>query len=253
MESFLSINRLRSFMHMKKEFIPTGFDKLDQKIGGFHLGELIVVAGRPLMGKTAFVLTMAQRMSNDHHINIVYFSLEMDREQVLERVKQINNVQKDINENKNNLWVDDTPGISVAQLKQKCIECQKEQNIDIVFIDYLQLMSGDDKCESRIQELDCVANGLKELATKLNVPMGLVVQQGRSVEQTRDFRPILSDLRESGSIAQIADTIIMLYRDEYYNHNSEKKGVMEIYIEKQKHGEIGIVELGWSSDGPRVV
>lgn len=235
---------------MNKEFIPTGFDKLDQKIGGgFYSGELIVVAGRPLMGKTTFVLTMAQRMSNDHNINIAYFSLEMDCEQVLKRVNQINHVSQDIKENRNTFFVDDTPGISVAQLKQKCIECQKEQNIDIVFIDDLQLMSGDDKCESRTQELDCVANGLKELAIKLNVPIVLVVQQGRLVEQTREFRPILSDLRESGSIAQIADTIIMLYRDEYYNHNSEKKGVMEVYIEKQKHGEIGILELGWSIDG----
>lgn len=239
---------------MNKEFIPTGFDKLDRKIGGgFYAGELIVVAGRPLMGKTTFVLTMAQRMSNDNNMNIVYFSLEMDREQVLERVKQKNNVQKAINENKNIFLVDDTPGISVAQLEQKCIECQKEQNMDIVFIDYLQLMSEDDKFEGRMQELNYVANGLKELAIKLNIPIVLVVQQGRPLTQTRNFRPILSDLRESGSIAQIADTIIMLYRDEYYNHNSEKKGIMEVYIEKQKHGEIGIVELEWSSDGLRSV
>lgn len=236
-----------------EEFIPTGFDKLDQKIGGgFYAGELIVVAGRPLMGKTTFVLTMAQSMCNEQNLNIAYFSLEMECEQVWDRVGLINNMPK-VKGNRTSFLVDDTPGISVEQLKQKCIERQKEQNIDIVFIDYLQLMRGDDKCASRIQELNYVANGLKELAIKLNIPIVLVVLQGRPVAQKRDFRPILSDLRESGSIAQIADTIIMLYRDDFYNQNSEKEGILKVYIEKQKHGEIGIVELGWSSDGPKVV
>lgn len=160
---FFEYKYIKELYAYEQKNYPTGFDKLDQKIGGFYPGELIVVAGRPLMGKTTFALTLAQRMSNDHNINIAYFSLQMDREQVLQRVKHIYNVQKDINENKNIFHVDDTPGISVAQLKQKCIEHQKEQNIDIVFIDYLQLMSGDNKCESRIQEVNYVANGLKEL------------------------------------------------------------------------------------------
>ena len=215
---------------MNEEFISTGFYKLDQNLGGgFYIGELIVVAGRPFIGKTFFVLTIAQRMCIEQNLNVAYFSLEMDCEQVFERLYQIKDVQKDNNENMNTYFVDDTPGISVALLEQKCIERHKEQNIDIVFIDYLQLMSGDDKCETRIQELDYIVNRLKELAIKLNIPIILVVQQGRSVEQTRDFRPILSDLRESVSIAQIADTIIMLYRDEYYSHNSEKKSYGVVY------------------------
>ena len=231
--------------YMKSEIpISTGFDKLDQKIGGgLFPGELIVVAGRPLVGKTTFVFSMAQRMRNKRKLNIAFFSLQTEFEQLFEKTGRTNHNESDVTpQKKNSIIVDDTAGISVVQLGRKCIECKREHDIDIVFIDYFQLMSGDDSCESRILELDFIAFRMKQLAVALNIPIVLVVQQGRAIEQNGELQPMISELRESGSIAQMADTIMMLYREEADWQNCEKKEGIKIYIEKQSHGETGVVE-----------
>ena len=233
---------------MKNEApISTGFDKLDQKIGGgLFPGELIVVAGRPLVGKTTFVLSMAQRMCNKREVNVIFFSLETEFGQLYEKTRRTNGNESNGNPQKKNCFiVDDTPGISVVQLERKCIDCKREHGLDIVFIDYFQLMSGDDSCESRMLELDFIAFRMKSLAVELNIPIVLVVQQGRAIEQRRKKRPMISELRESGSIAQMADTIMILYREAPECQNCGKRENMKIYIEKQSHGEPDVAELEW--------
>ena len=149
---------------------------------------------------------------------------------------------------RSNLIIDDTPGISIGELRSKCRKYKLEHNLGIIIIDYLQLMTGSKKTDSRQQEISDISRSLKEVARELNVPVVALSQLSRAVEQRPDHRPMLSDLRESGAIEQDADVVMFIYRDDYYNHDTDKKGIAEIIIAKQRNGPIGTVELVWLPD-----
>lgn len=250
--------------------VATGFTDLDYKTAGLQPSDLILIAARPSMGKTAFVLNVAQHICFKDHRGAAIFSLEMSKEQLVNRLlslesfvdsKAIRNgsvTAKDwegliegasvIGGSK--LIIDDTPGISITELASKCrkYKADPKYNIDIIIIDYLQLMSGSGKSESRVQEISDISRSLKALARELNVPVIALSQLSRAVEKRDDHRPMLSDLRESGAIEQDADVVMFLYRDDYYNHESEKKGIAEVIIAKQRNGPIGTTELTWLPD-----
>ena len=245
--------------------LATGFIDLDYKTSGFQPSDLILIAARPSMGKTAFVLNIAEYMAFRNDLTVAVFSLEMSKEQLVNRLFSLESrVDAQLLRNGNlsdtdwanliegagiigrsHLIIDDTPGISVAELRTKCRKYKLEHNLDIVMIDYLQLMQGSKKTESRQQEISDISRSLKEIARELQVPVVALSQLSRAVEQRPDHRPMLSDLRESGAIEQDADLVMFIYRDDYYNEDSEKKGVAEIIIAKQRNGPIGTVELSW--------
>ena len=245
--------------------LPTGFTDLDVKTSGFHGSELILVAARPAMGKTAFVLNIAQYMAFRKNITVAIFSLEMPKEQLVNRLFSLEshvdsqkirtgNLEDGDWENliesagvigKSNLIIDDTGGITVSELRSKCREHKLEHNLGIIIIDYLQLMSGGKRTESRQNEVSEISRSLKALARELDVPIIALSQLSRAVEGREDKRPMLSDLRESGAIEQDADVVMFLYRDEYYNKDSDKKGIAEVIISKQRSGATGTVELVW--------
>ena len=225
------------------------------------------------MGKTAFALNIAQHIAIKSHITTAIFSLEMSQVQLVNRLLSLeSNVNSqglrtgklsDSDWNKllasgsrigtSNLIIDDTPGISVAELRSKCRKYKAEQGLDVVIIDYLQLMTGSGKTESRQQEISDISRSLKALARELNVPVIALSQLSRAVEQRPDHRPMLSDLRESGAIEQDADVVMFIYRDDYYNKDTDKKGISEIIIAKQRNGPIGTVELAWLPDYTKFV
>ena len=245
--------------------MPTGFIDLDYKTSGFQPSDLILIAARPSMGKTAFVLNIAEYMAFRSNETVAIFSLEMSKEQLVNRLFALESrVDSQILRTGNlsdndwsslieaagvigrsNLIIDDTPGISVSELRSKCRKYKLEHNLGIIMIDYLQLMQGSRKSESRQQEISDISRSLKEIARELQVPVVALSQLSRAVEQRPDHRPMLSDLRESGAIEQDADVVMFLYRDDYYNHDTEKKDVAEVIIAKQRHGPIGTVELAW--------
>ncbi|MEE0420231.1 MAG: replicative DNA helicase [Lachnospiraceae bacterium] len=245
--------------------IPTGFVDLDYKTSGMQPSDLVLVAARPSMGKTAFVLNMAQHMAFRNGVTAAIFSLEMSKEQLVNRLLSLESrvdsqsirtgslSDEDWTKliegagiiGKSNLIIDDTPGISVAELRSKCRKYKLEHNLGIIIIDYLQLMTGNKKTDSRQQEISDISRSLKEIARELSVPVVALSQLSRAVEQRPDHRPMLSDLRESGAIEQDADVVMFIYRDDYYNKDSEKKGIAEIIIAKQRNGPIGTVELVW--------
>lgn len=245
--------------------LPTGFTDLDVKTSGFHGSELILVAARPAMGKTAFVLNIAQYMAFRKNITVAVFSLEMPKEQLVNRLFSLEshvdsqkirtgNLEDGDWENliesagvigKSNLIIDDTGGITVSELRSKCRKYKLEHNLGIIIIDYLQLMSGGKRTESRQNEVSEISRSLKALARELDVPIIALSQLSRAVEGREDKRPMLSDLRESGAIEQDADVVMFLYRDEYYNKDSDKKGIAEVIISKQRSGATGTVELVW--------
>ena len=245
--------------------LPTGFVDLDYKTSGFQNSDLILIAARPSMGKTAFTLNIAQYMAVKKNITVAIFSLEMSKEQLVNRLlaseSRVDSQtlrtgnQKDEDWTKlvegadiigrSHLIIDDTPGISVAEMRSKCRKYKLEQNLGIIFIDYLQLMGGSGRSDSRQQEISEISRSLKALARELNVPVVALSQLSRAVEQRTDHRPILSDLRESGAIEQDADVVMFIYRDDYYNKDTTKPGVAEIIIAKQRNGPIGTVELVW--------
>ena len=245
--------------------IPTGFIDLDYRTAGMQPSDLILVAGRPSMGKTAFELNMAQYMAFKKGLTVALFSLEMSKEQLVNRMFSLESnvdAQKlrtgQLNDQewerliesagtigKSNLIIDDTPGITIAELRSKCRKYKLEYDLSIVMIDYLQLMTGSGRSESRQQEISDISRSLKALARELNVPVIALSQLSRAVEQRPDHRPMLSDLRESGAIEQDADVVMFLYRDDYYNHDTDKKGISEVIIAKQRNGPIGTVELAW--------
>ena len=245
--------------------IPTGFIDLDYKTAGMQPSDLILVAARPSMGKTAFVLNMAQHMAFKKNVGVAIFSLEMSKEQLVNRLlsleskvdsQHIRTGNLDDSEwemliesagviGKSNLIIDDTPGISIAELRSKCRKYKLEHNLGVVMIDYLQLMTGGGKSESRQQEISEISRSLKALARELEVPVIALSQLSRAVESRPDKRPMLSDLRESGAIEQDADVVMFIYRDDYYNHETDRKGVAEIIIAKQRNGPIGTVDLLW--------
>ena len=245
--------------------IPTGFIDLDYKMSGFQPSDLILVAARPSMGKTAFVLNIAQYMAFKSGVTTAIFSLEMSKEQLVNRLLSLEskvdsqsirtgNLEDEdwakLIEGANiigssNMIIDDTPGISISELRSKCRKYKLEQNLGVIFIDYLQLMSGSGRSESRQQEISDISRSLKALARELSVPVVALSQLSRAVEQRPDHRPMLSDLRESGAIEQDADVVMFIYRDDYYNKDSENKNIAEIIIAKQRNGPIGTVNLGW--------
>ena len=227
--------------------------------------DLILIAARPSMGKTAFVLNIAQHMAFKNDVTAAIFSLEMSKEQLVNRLFSLEskvdsqsirtgNLSDDdwakLIESagiigKSNLIIDDTPGISVSELRSKCRKYKLEHNLGIIIIDYLQLMTGSKRSDSRQQEISDISRSLKEVARELSVPVIALSQLSRAVEQRPDHRPMLSDLRESGAIEQDADVVMFIYRDDYYNKDSEKKNIAEIIIAKQRNGPIGTVELVW--------
>ena len=245
--------------------LATGFIDLDYKTSGFQPSDLILIAARPSMGKTAFVLNIAEYMAFRSNLTVAVFSLEMSREQLVNRLFSLESrVDSQLLRTGNlsdsdwaslieaagvigrsNLIIDDTPGISVTELRSKCRKYKLEHNLGIIMIDYLQLMQGSRRTESRQQEISDISRSLKEIARELKVPVVALSQLSRAVEQRPDHRPMLSDLRESGAIEQDADVVMFLYRDDYYNHDTEKKDVAEVIIAKQRNGPIGTVELAW--------
>lgn len=221
--------------------IPTGFVDLDYKMSGFQPSDLILIAARPSMGKTAFTLNIAQYMAFRQDVTTAIFSLEMSKEQLVNRLLSLEskvdsqsirtgNLEDEdwakLIEGANiigssNMIIDDTPGISISELRSKCRKYKLEQNLGVIFIDYLQLMSGSGRSESRQQEISDISRSLKALARELSVPVVALSQLSRAVEQRPDHRPMLSDLRESGAIEQDADVVMFIYRDDYYNKDSE--------------------------------
>lgn len=245
--------------------IATGFIDLDYKTAGLQPADFILVAARPSMGKTALVLNIAQQVAFHSNECVAVFSLEMSKEQLVNRLFSLESKVdsqhirtgnlsdqewEDLIEGagivgKSKLIIDDTPGISMPELRSKCRKYKMEHDLKLVIIDYLQLMSGSGKSDSRQQEVSDISRSLKALARELHVPIVSLSQLSRAVEQRPDHRPMLSDLRESGAIEQDADVVMFIYRDDYYNKDSEKKGVAEIIIAKQRNGPIGTVELAW--------
>ena len=249
--------------------LATGFIDLDYKTAGLQPSDLILVAARPSMGKTAFVLNIAQYMAFKSNQTVAIFSLEMSKEQLVNRLFSLESrvdsqhlrtgnlsdaeweklIESACVIGKSNLIIDDTPGISISELRSKCRKYKLEHNLQIIIIDYLQLMSGSGRgSDSRQQEISDISRSLKALARELNVPVVALSQLSRAVEQRPDHRPMLSDLRESGAIEQDADVVMFIYRDDYYNKDTERKGIAEILIAKQRNGPIGTVELVWLPD-----
>jgi len=250
--------------------IPTGFTDLDYKLSGLQPSDLVLVAARPSMGKTAFVLNIAQYVAFRKNKGVALFSLEMSKEQLVNRLFSLESQvdSQDIRTGnlkdsdwekliegagiigKSNLIIDDTPGISISELRSKCRKYKLEHDIQLVIVDYLQLMTGSTggRFESRQQEISEISRSLKALARELNVPVVALSQLSRAVESRPDKRPMLSDLRESGAIEQDADVVMFIYRDEYYNKDSEFKRQAEIIIAKQRNGPVGTVNLAWLAD-----
>ena len=253
--------------------VPTGFKDLDTYLSGLQPSDFILVAARPSMGKTAFVLNVAENVAIKQQITTVVFSLEMSNVQLVNRMLSLEStvdadkIRKghlDSNDwgkliegadsiAKSKLIIDDTPGISIAELRSKCRKYKMENNLGLIIIDYLQLMSGSGsgRSEGRQQEVSDISRALKALARELNVPVVTLSQLSRAVEQRPDHRPMLSDLRESGAIEQDADVVMFLYRDDYYNKDTEQKGIAEIIIAKQRNGPIGTVKMAWLPEQTR--
>lgn len=262
-----SFTKLEELYNQKQHItgVPSGFIELDKKTAGFHGSELILVAARPAMGKSAFVLNIATYAATKANIPVAIFSLEMSKDQVGNRILcsealvDSNNVRtgelndEDLSKlaetsgelSQAKIFVDDTPGITVMEIRAKCRKLKLEQNIGLVIIDYLQLIQGSSKNGSREQEIAEISRSLKILAKEIDVPVIALSQLSRAVEARPEHRPMLSDLRESGSIEQDADIVMFLYRDDYYDENSEEKNTAEVIIAKQRSGSTGTVKLAW--------
>ncbi|MCR5100392.1 MAG: replicative DNA helicase [Butyrivibrio sp.] len=264
-----ALNKIEIASKMKGSVtgLPTGFTDLDYQTSGMQPSDLVLIAARPAMGKTAFVLNIAEYMAFHQGETVAIFSLEMSKEQLVNRLLSMESHvdsqhmrtgnMSDMDWEKliesadviggSNLIIDDTPGITIQELRSKCRKYKMDHDLKIIMIDYLQLMSGSGgkSSESRQQEISEISRSLKSLARELDVPIIALSQLSRAVEQRPDHRPMLSDLRESGAIEQDADMVMFIYRDDYYNKDTEKKGVADIIIAKQRHGPIGTVSLLW--------
>jgi replicative DNA helicase len=245
--------------------IPTGFVDLDHKTAGLHNSDLVLIAARPAMGKTSFVLNIAQYAAIHSQVPVAIFSLEMSKEQLVNRMlcceamvdaqKMRTGQLEDSDWQKiakalgpisdAPIYIDDTPGVTSAEIRAKCRRLKLEKDLGLVIIDYLQLMQGRGRSESRQQEISEISRSLKILAKEINVPVIALSQLSRAPEMRSDHRPILSDLRESGAIEQDADIVMFLYRDDYYNPETEKKNVAEVIVAKHRSGSTGTVELAW--------
>lgn len=245
--------------------IATGFLDLDYKMAGMQPSDLVLVAARPSMGKTAFALNVVQHAAVHEKKICAMFSLEMSKDQLLNRMvcsEAMVDSQKvrtgDLQDDdwtkismgavilaESPIYVDDTPGITIAEIRAKCRKLKMEHGLDLIMIDYLQLMSGNGKAQSREQEISEISRGLKALAREMDAPVVALSQLSRACESRADHRPMLSDLRESGAIEQDADVVMFLYRDEYYHPDSEQKNQAELIIAKQRNGPTGTVHLVW--------
>lgn len=247
--------------------IPTGFTELDNKTAGLQPADLILIAARPSMGKTALALNIAEHVALDQHKSVAIFSLEMSRKQLVNRLlamEALVDAQKirtgELEDGEwqdlfhsasviggSHLIIDDTPAISVSAMRTRCMKYKMDFGLDLVMVDYLQLMSssGRSNTDSRQQEISEISRSLKALARELKVPVIALSQLSRAVESRTDKRPMLSDLRESGAIEQDADVVMFIYREDYYKPDTEKKGIAEINIAKQRNGPTGVVELRW--------
>lgn len=243
--------------------IPTGFLDLDKMLGGLQRSDLIIVAARPGVGKTSLMLNVALSAARRFHQRVAVFSLEMSNEQIVQRLVSaetgIDSQRLRLGTLEEDEWplfaqatsalsetlifVDDTPSISALQLRTKARRLHAEHGLDLIIIDYLQLMTGDNRSENRVQEISYLSRSLKGLARELNVPVLVASQLSRAVEQRSDKRPVLSDLRESGSIEQDADIVMFIYRDDVYDESSERKNVAELIVAKHRNGPTGTVEL----------
>ncbi len=253
--------------------VPTGFKDIDKMTSGFQEADLIIIAARPSMGKTALALNMSQHIAVEEDLSVGIFSLEMSKAQLVQRMlcseAQVNSHKLrtgKLNENdwrrisqaagrlgEARIFIDDTPGITAMEMRAKARRIQAEHGLDIILIDYLQLMQGSSNTESRQQEVSKISRSLKGLARELNVPVVSLSQLSRAVEQRNDKRPQLSDLRSSGSIEQDADVVAFIYRDEYYNPDTEKKGITEVIIGKQRNGPVGATELAFQKEYTKFV
>ncbi len=252
--------------------LTTGFIDLDARTSGLQKSDLIMLAARPAMGKTAFALNIAQQAAIK--AKVLIFSLEMSRDQLgqrmlsmesrieMQKLKTGNLERKDWDQihialdtlSKTGIYIDDTPGITAMEIKNKCRRLKAEKGLDLIVIDYLQLMNFEGKSESRQQEISALSRFLKLLAREMDCPVIVLSQLSRAPEQRTDHRPILSDLRESGSIEQDADIVMFLYRDEYYNpETTDKPNVCEVIIAKQRSGPTGTIELTWLGKYTRFV
>ena len=263
-----AMEKIEAASHIKGNVtgLSTGFTDLDSRTAGFQPSDLILIAARPSMGKTALVLNIAEHLVMRENRCVAIFSLEMSKEQLTNRLFAMEShveAQKirtgDLTEQEwgdlievagnigeSRLIIDDTPAITVQEMRSKCRKYKLEFGLEMIIIDYLQLMSGSGRSgDSRQQEISEISRSLKALARELNVPVVSLSQLSRAVESRADHRPMLSDLRESGAIEQDADVVMFIYRDDYYNQDSEKKGIAEIIIAKQRNGPIGTVELSW--------
>ena len=245
--------------------VPTGFTDLDYKTAGLHNSDLILIAARPAMGKSAFALNIAANAALKANTGVVIFSLEMSKDQMVNRI-MCSEAMVDSNKvrtgkieeddwiklassigplSESEIYIDDTPGISVMEIRAKCRKLKMEKDIGLVVIDYLQLVQGSKRSTSREQEISEISRSLKILAKEINVPVIALSQLSRAPEQRPDHRPMLSDLRESGAIEQDADIVMFLYRDDYYNPDTEKRNIAEVIIAKHRGGSTGTVELLW--------
>ena len=261
-----SFTKLEELYNRKQHItgVPSGFTELDYRTAGFHGSELILIAARPAMGKTAFALNIATNAAVKANVPVAVFSLEMSKEQLVNRILcsesmvDSNKVRTGKLEEDDwtklagaigplseaEIFIDDTPGINITEIRAKCRKLKLEKNIGMVVIDYLQLIQGSNKRGgSREQEISEISRSLKILAKELDVPVIALSQLSRAAEQRPDHRPMLSDLRESGAIEQDADIVMFLYRDDYYNQDSDKKDIAEIIIAKHRGGSTGTVEL----------
>ncbi len=254
--------------------LPTGFIDLDYRMSGLQPSDLILIAARPSMGKTAFVLNITDYIAVRRQKTCLIFSLEMSKEQLVNRMLSM---ESNVDSQKlrtgtltdadwdavvegigtigsSKLVIDDTPGISIMELRSKCRKVKLEHGLDLVMIDYLQLMSGSGKNgDNRQQEISEISRSLKAIARELSVPVIALSQLSRACETRTDHRPMLSDLRESGAIEQDADVVMFLYRDDYYNKDTDNPNTAEVIIAKQRNGPIGTVYLGWKPELTRFV
>ena len=267
-ESFAELEKL----YNQKEpitGIPTGFADLDYKTAGLHNSDLVLIAARPAMGKSAFALNLATNAAVQSNVPVVIFNLEMSKSQLVSRIL-CSEAMVDSNKVRTGkieeddwvklatalgplseapIYIDDTPGITVTEIRAKCRKLKMEKNLGLIVIDYLQLIQGSGKRNaSREQEISEISRSLKILAKELDVPVIALSQLSRAAEQRADHRPMLSDLRESGAIEQDADIVMFLYRDDYYNKESEEKNVAEVIIAKHRGGSTGTVKLAWLGD-----
>jgi replicative DNA helicase len=253
--------------------IPTGFKDLDKMTSGFQDSDLIIIAARPSMGKTALALNVGQYVAVEEDVPVAIFSLEMAKAQLVQRMlcseaqvdshrlrtgnlrendwQRLSQAASDLGEA--DIFIDDTPGITAMEMRAKARRIKAEHGLGLILIDYLQLMQSSGRSESRQQEVSQLSRSLKGLARELDVPVVSLSQLSRAVEQRNDKRPRLSDLRASGSIEQDADLVAFIYRDEYYNPDTEKQGITEIIVGKQRNGPVGTVELAFQKEYTRFV